>query len=65
MLGRLREACGDDMDKLSRVIEIDEAYIGGKESNKHAHKRKGKHGTEDKRSFSACVSAAVARRALS
>src|SRR5215469_11509148 len=39
VLGRLREACGDNFEKLSGIIEIDEAFIGGKEGNKHAHKR--------------------------
>jgi transposase-like protein len=41
MLGRLREACTapDSTDKLKGVIEIDEAFFGGKEGNKHEYKK--------------------------
>jgi transposase-like protein len=41
ILGRLREACSapDSIDKLKGVIEIDEAFFGGKEANKHEHKK--------------------------
>ena len=39
MLGRLREACGEDGSKLTGIVEVDEAFIGGREKAKHASKR--------------------------
>lgn len=41
MLSRLREACGSDsdIDKLRGIVEIDECFVGGKEANKHEHKK--------------------------
>ncbi|MCY3813410.1 MAG: IS1595 family transposase [Gammaproteobacteria bacterium] len=39
MLHRVREACGRDDFTVGNVVEVDETYIGGKETNKHADKK--------------------------
>ena len=39
MLQRLRESCRNPNDPLSGIVEIDEAYFGGSETNKHDSKK--------------------------
>ena len=39
MLHRLRVACGNDMDALRGIVEVDEVYLGGKDENRHENKK--------------------------
>jgi transposase-like protein len=39
VLQRLREACAADLSMLHGIVEVDELYVGGKESNKHKSKK--------------------------
>jgi transposase-like protein len=39
VLQRLREACKSDLEMLRGIVEVDEAYFGGKETNRHFSKR--------------------------
>ena len=39
MLHRIREAMDPDLEVLDGVVEVDEAYVGGREKNKHARKK--------------------------
>ena len=39
LMHRIREACKTGDNLLFGVIEVDETYLGGKESNKHEHKK--------------------------
>ncbi len=48
MIHRIREALLFSVGKLGGEVEVDEAYIGGKEKNKHKSKRTGNLGTQGK-----------------
>ncbi len=48
---RIRKAYEIHEDKLSGVVEVDEAYFGGKEENKHHSKRSGLRGFQGKQAI--------------
>lgn len=41
LLGRLREACGGNLEMLRGIVEIDELFVGAKERFKHKNKKLG------------------------
>jgi transposase-like protein len=48
MFRQIRSMLEEEVSPFSGEIEMDEAYIGGKDENKHAHKRGGMRGVKGK-----------------
>ena len=57
MMHRLREAMDPGIEPLSGVIEVDEAFVGGLEKNKHSKKKLHKNWIEGKQIVLGCENA--------
>jgi transposase-like protein len=62
VLHRLREACGTELEKLQGTIEIDEAYFGGEENNRHMYDRINKPRQRSEKALDAIADVVLAYR---
>lgn len=61
---RIRAAWAEELDALAGTVEVDETYIGGKERNKHAKKRRYTRGPSGKQKIIGAVERGGNVRAL-